>query len=358
MPVTDLFAATSQLDARAVADAIPPSVRRELTPAPAPRRDGRDLVLEFGPWAPRTPARHLVPALALLMPRAPSVRFELSARRAGTWSPWIGTAPLGAHAFAPMPAGIDGFSADIDEVCATPPVDAVRLHIRVAGPEAEAIVDVPWLVTLSAWDGALGDLTTTSPAVSLEVPARTQMTEAEDIRLRICSPTSVAMALEHLGCAVPTPVLAEAVFHAATDRYGVWPAAIRAAATYGVLGYLLRFPDWEAAAWCLTRGLPIVASVRYKAGELSHAAIPETTGHLIVITGLDGDEVLVNDPAAPTPAEVRRRYRRGRAVPCLAGAHGHRLRLHAPRLKGGEAAIPPPSLEVGEPLLRRRTLAA
>jgi hypothetical protein len=310
VPVTDLFVAISQLDSRIVADAIPPSVRREFTPAPAPRRDGRDLVLELGPWAPRTPARHLVPALSLLMPQAPSVRFELAAQRAGAWSPWIATATLGGQMFSAMPTGIDGFSADIDEVCATPPIDAVRLRVRVTGRDADALVDAPWLVTLSAWDGALGDLTTACSAVRLEVPARTQMTEAEAIRLRICSPTSVAMALEHLGCAVPTSVLADAIYHAPTDRYGVWPAAVRTAATYGRLGYLLRFPDWMSAAWCLGRGLPIVASVRYKAGELSHAAIPETTGHLVVITGLDGDEVLVNDPGAATPAEVRRRYRR------------------------------------------------
>jgi hypothetical protein len=249
-----------------------------------------------------------VPALALLTSGTPSVRFELSGRRGGAWSPWIATATLGVQAFVEMPAAADGFSADIDEVCAAPPVDAVRLRVRVAGPDA--ILEAPWLVTMSAWDGALGDLSATGSTVRLEVPARTQMTEAEDIRLRICSPTSVAMALEHFGCAVPTPVLAAAVFHAPTDRYGVWPAAIRVAATYGVPGSLLRFSDWESVAWCLGRGLPIVASIRYTAGELSHAAIPETTGHLIVITGLDGDEVLVNDPAAPTSAEVRRRYRR------------------------------------------------
>ena len=308
MPVTDLFVAASHLDPLAVIDGIPPSVRREIAPAPAPRRDGRDLVLELGPWVPRSPARHLVPALALLAARTPSVRFELSGRRAGAWSPWIATATLGVQSFAEMPAGVHGFSADIDEVCAAPSVDAVRLRVRVASPDA--ILEAPWLVTMSAWDGTLGDLSAPCSAVSLEVPARTQMTEAEDIRLRICSPTSVAMALEHLGCAVPTPVLAAAVFHAPTDRYGVWPAAIRAAATHGVPGYLLRFSDWESVAWCLGRGLPIVASVRYTAGELSGAAIPETTGHLIVITGLEGNEVLVNDPAAPTSAEVRRRYRR------------------------------------------------
>jgi len=128
------------------------------------------------------------------------------------------------------------------------------------------------------------------------------------VRLRICSPTSVGMALAFHGCEVPTMVLAEQIFHRATDRYGVWPAAVRVAAAHGVPGYLLRFPDWDAVAWCLARGLPIVASIRYAAGELKNAAIPDTTGHLIVITGLEGDDVLVNDPAAPTVAGVSRRY--------------------------------------------------
>ena len=74
-------------------------------------------------------------------------------------------------------------------------------------------------------------------------------------------------------------------------------------------GYLLRFPDWPSAAWCLTQGLPVIASVWYGAGELAGAAVPETTGHLLVLTGYEGDAVLVNDPAAATAVSVARRYR-------------------------------------------------
>jgi hypothetical protein len=53
----------------------------------------------------------------------------------------------------------------------------------------------------------------------------------------------------------------------------------------------------------------VIASVSYGAGELVDAAIPETSGHLLVLTGYAGDEVLVNDPAAATTAGVARRYR-------------------------------------------------
>jgi hypothetical protein len=307
--VTDLFAVAARIDSRAVIEAIPPSVRRPLEASGVPQRDGDDVVTELGPWTPRVPARHVLPSLAVLTPRAPSVRFELSARRAGSWSPWVATTTLGDHSFAPLPAKADGLSAAIDEIHVTPPLDGLRVRVRVGGPHREAMFEAPWLVTVSAWDGGTrGE--GIAARVSLEVPPRTQMTEAAPIRLRICSPTSVGMAMEFLGRDVPTVALADEIFHAPTERFGVWPAAVRVAATHGVPGYLLRFPDWNAVAWCLGRGLPIVASIRYAAGELTNAAIPETDGHLVVITGLDDDQVLVNDPAAPTKAEVPRRYSR------------------------------------------------
>jgi hypothetical protein len=122
------------------------------------------------------------------------------------------------------------------------------------------------------------------------------------------------MVLAYLGVQDDVPRLAAEMFHPALDRYGVWPAAIRAAAHRGVLGYLLRFPDWASAHWCLANGLPVIASVRYAAGELEGAAITETAGHLLVLTGNEAGEVLVNDPAASEPASVPRRYRRDELI--------------------------------------------
>jgi hypothetical protein len=308
--VTDLFTACAGLPARFVTEAIPPSVRRAVERAPIPRRDGRDVVLELGPWVPRVPASHLLPSLALLTSHPYTVRFEVSARRGGEWTSWVATTTLGNDAFAAVPAVADGLTADIDEVHAVPPVDAVRLRVRLAG-DAAIFDDASWLIALSAWNGVRPPRVTIPWHVPpLGVPARTQMSEPAAVRLRICSPTSIGMALEYFGRPIGTMALADAVFHAHTDRYGVWPAAVRAAAAHGVPGYLLRFPDWETAAWCLTRKLPIIASVRFGQGELTNAPIADTTGHLVVITGLSGANVLVNDPAAPDIASVPRRYDR------------------------------------------------
>ena len=136
-----------------------------------------------------------------------------------------------------------------------------------------------------------------------------QMEQPRAIRARVCSPTCVTMVLKYWGVEADVASVARAIFHPRLDMYGVWPSAIRAAGALGIAGYLLRVPDWATAAWCLDRGIPLIVSVRYAAGELTGAAIEKTDGHLLVLTGYDRGTVSVNDPAAPTRSEVERRYR-------------------------------------------------
>jgi hypothetical protein len=268
-----------------------------------------ELVLEFPEWRPRVPVRHLLPSLSVLTDRRYSVRFELSTQPAGAWSPWVATATLGPARFADLPATADGLACDVDVYTAAP-AEAVKLRIRVGGADPHALMTAPWVATLSASDGGRPAPTVVEAAPSrLAVPARSQRDAPPELAPRICSPTSVAMVLEYWARPADTLSLAAEIFHSGTDSYGVWPAAIQAAGRGGVAGYLLRFPDWSTAAWCLERKLPIIASIRYAAGELTDAAIAETSGHLVVITGWQGRGVFVNDPAAPTAASVPRRYR-------------------------------------------------
>jgi hypothetical protein len=309
--ITDLFTVASGLDPDAIAGAVPPGCRAGSSPPPVATIAEGELLLEFPEWRPRAPARHLVPSLSVLTDAVYGARFELSAWMEGMWSRWVASAVVGggrAPARSWRPSTADALACDIDVYTAAVPAERVRLRIRVAATDPRALAGAPWLATLSACDLApVASEVDVSSSARLSVPPLSQLTAPPEIAPRICSPTSVAMVLGYWGVTVDILPLAAEIFHPESDRYGVWPAAIQAAGRRGVAGYLLRFPDWSSAAWCLARKLPIIASIQYAAGELTDAAIPATSGHLVVLTGSDGHTVSVNDPAAP-PSEVQRRY--------------------------------------------------
>ena len=260
-------------------------------------------------WSPRHPAHRLVPAFSVLGDSVRGFRFELSTFAAGTWSPWVVGATVGRASFSDGVTRCRTLSGEIDEFLAAPPAERVRVVLRASAGAPGTPFASPWCVSLSAWSPAGTDASPPERGARLVVPAFSQMEEAAAIRHRVCSPTCVAMVLAYYGARVEVADLAREIFQPELDLYGVWPAAVRAASRRGVAGYLLRFPDWGTAAWCLEQGMPIIASVRYGAGELTGAAIAETSGHLLVLTGYAGDDVFVNDPAAPRAAEVARRYR-------------------------------------------------
>ena len=232
----------------------------------------------------------------------------------GTWTPWVATATVGPAVFASEPPAPEALVPDIDMYTAPRPAESVRLRVRVRPSQA---LTTTWMMALSASDLAPSPRDPAPSAeaagsggLSLVVPAYSQMEEAPEVGDRICSPTCVAMVLGYWGRLVSVPEVAAEMFHQGLDRYGLWPAAIHAAARRGVAGYLLRFPDWASAVWCLARGLPVIASIRFERGEIQGTPIARTDGHLVVITGVDGDQVLVNDPAGPSRTAVPRRYRR------------------------------------------------
>ena len=197
-----------------------------------------------------------------------------------------------------------------------------HLVLQVWPDDEEEFLQAPALFSLDASQQSFGSEPTCDADrhVDIPVPPLTQMVD-EDLGPRICSPTSVAMVLEHLGRRTDILAIARTAFLPDHDLYGIWPAAIYAASRHDALGYLLRFPNWEAARWLLGRGIPVVASIRYDRGELEDAAVPETAGHLVVVRGYTDEDVLVNDPAAPID-EVFRRYRHAQFVQAWLGGSG------------------------------------
>lgn len=266
-------------------------------------------MLDLPDWMPRRPVRHLLPSLSILTPDPFSFRFELSVLRDEVWSAWVATVSIGPDRFEAMPSRVPDLAADVDQFATSEAVEGVRMRVRLRTSDLDRLLAAPRLVALSASDLApVEEEDTSGRSVALVVPAESQMEQAANLRHRVCSPTSLAMVLAYWGAKAEVEALAASTLHPGLDMYGVWPAAIHVAGRYGVAGYLLRFPHWAAAAWCLERRIPIIASVRYAAGELTGAAIAATDGHLLVLAGREGDEVLVNDPAAATREEVSRRY--------------------------------------------------
>lgn len=145
----------------------------------------------------------------------------------------------------------------------------------------------------------------------LDVPFRSQKAERPEIAGRICSPTSVAMALAYRGLEVDTLAAAERLFDSAHDIYGNWTRAIQGAYSFGAPGYLARFDDWNEVASHIAQGTPLVISIAAGEGELDRAPYSKTAGHLLVLCGFDArGDVHVNDPAAPTAQAGQLVYRR------------------------------------------------
>src|SRR5262245_57867065 len=275
---TDLFVATSAWPESSLARAVPPSCYRGAVTAPRSRRDGDSVVVELPEWTPRRPAHRMVPALSALGRGVPSFRFELSTFSAGAWSPWVAGATVGGERLPAASASAGRLVAQIDEFVASPPAERIRMALRVSADEGDALAS-PWFVSLSAWSPTPAGDVPRGGSARLVVPTLSQMEADPAIRSRICSPTCVAMVLAYYGARADVADLAREIYHPALDIYGVWPAAVRAAGRRGVGGYVLRFPDWSAAEWCLAQGLPIIASVRYAGGELTGAAVAATPGH-------------------------------------------------------------------------------
>ena len=58
-------------------------------------------------------------------------------------------------------------------------------------------------------------------------------------------------------------------------------------------------------------GVPLIVSVAFGRNQLTGAPISSSNGHLMVVVGFEADgDVVVNDPAGATDAEVRRVYDR------------------------------------------------
>ena len=170
-----------------------------------------------------------------------------------------------------------------------------------------------------------------------------------------CSPTSTQMVVEFWGRG-PTaddltwvePSHADpSVEYAARGTYdpayrgtGNWPFNTAYAAGFGLTAFVTQLRSLAEAEQLVRAGIPLVASIAARPGELAGFLFPGgTSGHLVVIVGFAADgRPIVNDPAAWTNASVRRVYDRAQFERVwLRGSAGTVYVIHPP-----DVALPAP----------------
>lgn len=261
------------------------------------------------------PFNDLVASWNADIPADASLRMEARVRRAGRWTKWYKLArwEKGAPSSFGKQEDADG-SVDVDSLRLKRKADAFRYRITLVSSRKR-----PARLTRAA--AAYAD-TTVDPVSKrrfrqgpwvreLKVPRRSQMTVKADYRKSICSPVSVSMILAFWGRDIPIPRMVKAARDRETGLYGNWPLNVAAAAAEGLAGHVARLPSLEALQDEIAAGRPVAVSITFAKGGLSGAPLKQTRGHLLVVTGFTSKgDVIVNDPAAPSSATVRRVYKR------------------------------------------------
>ena len=154
-----------------------------------------------------------------------------------------------------------------------------------------------------------------------------------------CSPTSISMVLSYwdgyTGLREPrVRTSVENVFDWIYNGHGNWPFNTAYTGTLGYEGYIARFTSLERVEEFVTAGVPVIASIAWRKGDLTGADIDSTDGHLVVIVGFDAEgNPIVNDPAVPEDERARRTYLRSEFEPLWLRASGGTVYLIYPEGK-------------------------
>jgi hypothetical protein len=208
----------------------------------------------------------------------------------------------------------------------------VRL-LRVPGGRAPTLTTVGAVTSQPSTTLPATSLPLKKVSVALAVPRYSQMTHRGHAPQyggggeAWCSPTSLSMVLGYYG-RLPAPASYTWVPRSYSDRWvdhvarltydyayegtGNWPFNTAYAATRTGNAFVTRLTNLRMAERFIRAGIPVVVSIRFAKGQLHGAPISATAGHLVVLVGFTASgSPIVNDPAAPTDATVRRTYDRG-----------------------------------------------
>jgi len=257
-----------------------------------------------------------------------AVEVTLSARVGGRWTRdyvmglWSSDASGGRRHSVADQHDADG-SVDTDTLTLHAPADAYAVRVAELAGARGARPDLRMVTVATSLAPDRARAATNGGAVTeLDVPERTQrIATSPDAKGgggdSWCSPTSVSMVMAywarttgHPQWDVDVSTVADGVYDPVYDGCGNWPFNVAFASEHGLAGFVRQLPSLDEVATLVARGIPVIASIAVKPGELDGTPYPKTEGHLLVIRGFSASgDVIVNDPYGP-PGQIRRVYRR------------------------------------------------
>ncbi len=225
-----------------------------------------------------------------------------------TWSDFFKLGLLSGKFKTSFPPQKNMFGqVETDQLVLSAPAQAYRYRLRLYGDMelqllAASAVRTPFLYD----EKAAGRLPHGTFCQTVE--PMSQLAQNTPHKRRICSPTSLCMALHTLGYAVSLADFLPRVFDQTANIFGNWLFNCAAAGEQGAAAYFYRFATLAELAEYVTPASCVVASIAFKKDELPGAPLEKTLGHLVLVRGWENNQILVADPAAPTPETVLRAY--------------------------------------------------
>lgn len=261
-------------------------------------------------------------------PAGAALKLELRVRVGEEWSGWYTMGTWGKDGGSSVRGQSDRWGrVEVDTLKLRAPASALqyRATLTTANPGATPSLRLVAVAYSSLADRLVGPKPASGPGLGrdLDVPRLSQLDQDPSLAWEVCSPTSLTMVLRYWGIGRTVPETIRGVRDAATGIYGNWPLNAGFAGSQGLEAHVDRFHSLEQLQAEVAAGRPVVASVRWRAGELDNAPVSSAeSGHLIVVRGFtpQGD-VIVNDPLGRGEG-VRRVYKRAQFVKIWLGQGG------------------------------------
>lgn len=233
--------------------------------------------------------------------------LEAQVCRNGVWSKFYKLGLLSAQFKRSFPTQEDASGrVETDELRLPAPAEAYRFRLKSS---PDITLSGLWACGVRAPFVYEAQAASRLPEGSFykEVTPISQMQQEHADRRRICSPTSLCMALNALGYPAELSALLSDVFDQTAAIYGNWTFNTAAAGSVAA-SYVRRFSALAELEDFVTSGSLVIASIGYDEGALDGAPMSRTAGHLVVVCGWKDGKILAADPAALTKEDVLRAY--------------------------------------------------